>query len=73
MMMQAVRAERMRCSNFVSFRRYLIRRHAHRPTPGFDPLAAVAVQARCDAASRCGVRGELVVSGYFVCSDKVTE
>jgi hypothetical protein len=37
MMMQAVRAERMRCSNFVSFRRYLIRRHAHRPTPGFDP------------------------------------
>src|SRR5215471_142238 len=37
MMMQAVRTERMRCSNFVCFRRYLIRRHAHRPTPGFDP------------------------------------
>src|SRR5262245_32101847 len=37
MVMRAVRAERMRCSNFVSFRRYLIRRHAHRPTPGFDP------------------------------------
>jgi hypothetical protein len=33
-----VRTERLRCSNFVSFRRYLIRRHAHRPTPGFDPF-----------------------------------
>jgi hypothetical protein len=39
MVTRAVRTERMRCSNFVSFRRYLIRRHAHRPMPGFDPGA----------------------------------
>ena len=38
-----------------------------------DAIAPSPMQARCDAASRCGVRGELVVSGYFVCSDKVTE
>jgi len=41
MVMRAVRTDQMRCSNFVSFRRYLIRRHSHRPTPGFDPVADV--------------------------------
>ena len=50
MMMQAVRTERMRCSNFVSFRRYLIRRHAHRPTPGFDPKEKLTVFTWCAAS-----------------------
>src|SRR5215467_6716052 len=46
MVMRAIHTERMRCSNFVSFRRYLIRRHAHRPTPGFDPTC---MDRRCVA------------------------
>jgi len=52
MVMRAVRTERMRSSNFVSFRRYLIRRHAYCPTPGFDPSLPSTAPPEADAQYR---------------------
>jgi len=63
----------LRCADSVRFLRNFCRADEATAMPLDDAVAPSPMQARCDAASRCGVRGELVVSGYFVCSDKVTE